>query len=161
MVLADLIRGTGAVKGTVAKVARVAVANPQKVIANHHNPEANTESAEIATATLATFATVTELSAADEAVIRTWLSSIGETDQHLIEATVRWARVDEASRAWALAQALPAVELTVEASCKRCRHVTRYGNCGVPVEAGLANRFVLTNHAAGGRGCAAFQTEAT
>ena len=41
----------------------------------------------------------------DEAVIRRWLTEIGETDQHLTEMTVRWCKTDAVSRGWALAQA--------------------------------------------------------
>jgi len=92
MALADLIRGTGAGKGlTVARVATVAVANTQK-------PESIVESADSATATSATSATVAGLSTADEASIRRWLSLIGETDQHLIEMTIRWCETNRESR---------------------------------------------------------------
>ena len=106
MALADLIRGTGAAEClTVARVATVAVANPQNSITSHQKPEANIGSAEFATATLATSATVAGLSAADEAVIRRWLGQIGEDDQHLVAMTLRWCQTDPASRAWALSQA--------------------------------------------------------
>ena len=107
MALADLIRGTGAAEClTVARVATVAVANPQNSITSHQKPIANIGSAEFATATLATSATVAGLSAADEAVIRHWLAEIGEDDPHLVAMTLRWCQTDPASRAWALAQAV-------------------------------------------------------
>jgi hypothetical protein len=127
MALADLIRGTGAAEcltvarvatiavanpqesitshPTVARVATVAVANAQKAILSHQDLEANVESAEFATATLATSATVAGLSATEEAVIRRWLAEIGEDDPHLVAMTLRWCQTDAASRAWALSQA--------------------------------------------------------
>jgi hypothetical protein len=46
----------------------------------------------------------------DEAVIRRWLTEIGETDQHLIEMTLRWCKTDTVSRGWVLAQADRLVE---------------------------------------------------
>jgi hypothetical protein len=106
MALADLIRGSGAAEClTVARVATVAVANPQNSITSHQKPEANIGSAEFATATLATSATVAGLSEVDEAVVRRWLGQIGEDDQHLVAMTLRWCQTDPASRAWALSQA--------------------------------------------------------
>jgi hypothetical protein len=41
------------------------------------------------------------------------------------------------------------------ASCRDCRHVTRYGNCGEPVEAGIASKFELVRHPRDGAGCGA------
>ena len=45
-------------------------------------------------------------------------------------------------------------------ACAMCQHESRYGNCGAPIAAGLADRFVLVAHPAGGRGCPAFDPEA-
>ena len=45
-------------------------------------------------------------------------------------------------------------------ACAVCQHATRYGNCGAPIAAGLADRFVLIDHPEGGRGCAHFEPEA-
>ena len=125
----------------------------------------------------------------DEAVIRRWLAVIGEDDKRVIEETLLCCKRDGPSRAWALDEAQKALRSAEGAegaedahtillstfsknehlqsnrmevaACMHCRHVTRFGNCGTPVEAGLANRFVLIKHAAGGQGCAAFQPEAT
>ena len=183
MTLADLIRGTAAAEcPTVARVAEVAVANAQKAMLSHQDLETNVESAEFATATLATFATVAGLRAADEAVIRRWLTAIGETDERVIEETILCCKTDEQSRDWALEQARAnqgarndlrpnsdegsrtdetladmAGAPAVDAACKRCRHVTRYLNCSRPVEAGLSDRFCLIDHPEGGRGCAHFE----
>jgi len=41
-------------------------------------------------------------------------------------------------------------------SCSECAHVTRYGNCGEPVAAGLVEHFGLVRHPGDGRGCVAF-----
>ena len=194
MTLADLIRGTAAAEcPTVARVAEVAVANAQKAMLSHQDLETNVESAEFATATLATFATVAGLRAADEAVIRRWLTAIGETDERVIEETVLCCKTDEPSRDWALEQARanlvesgerfgkgspnsdePIERIRTdetladmagvpgaEASCKRCRHASRYGNCGQPVEAGLDDHFSLSAHPEGGRGCAVFEPDAS
>lgn len=45
--------------------------------------------------------------------------------------------------------------------CAACRHVTRYGNCGEPVAAGLVEHFGLVRHPDGGRGCPAFTRRRT
>lgn len=45
--------------------------------------------------------------------------------------------------------------------CTRCAHVTRYGNCGEPVAAGLLERFGLVRHPEDGRGCPAFTRQPT
>ena len=42
-------------------------------------------------------------------------------------------------------------------SCATCRHRTRFDNCGLPVEAGLASVFRLERHPTGGAGCAVFE----
>lgn len=42
-------------------------------------------------------------------------------------------------------------------SCSRCRHRTAFGACGQPVAAGLAPRFQIVKHPAGGAGCPAFR----
>lgn len=42
-------------------------------------------------------------------------------------------------------------------SCSTCRHSTRFGNCGEPVAAGLAEVFRLERHPTGGEGCAVFE----
>ena len=44
-----------------------------------------------------------------------------------------------------------------EASCSRCRHQSRFGNCRQPVEAGLAKTFGLVRHADGGADCTVFE----
>jgi hypothetical protein len=44
-------------------------------------------------------------------------------------------------------------------ACAVCRHATRFGNCGAPVEAGLADRFCLIDHPEGGRGCSHFEPD--
>lgn len=41
--------------------------------------------------------------------------------------------------------------------CSTCRHRTRFDNCAVPVEAGLAETFQLAKHPAGGEGCTVFE----
>ncbi len=46
-------------------------------------------------------------------------------------------------------------------SCSRCRHATVYGNCGVPVAAGLSSRFQIIKHPEGGAGCRAFEPHRT
>ena len=38
-------------------------------------------------------------------------------------------------------------------TCEVCSHVTRYGNCGTPVEAALTDRFEIAKHPDGGAGC--------
>lgn len=40
--------------------------------------------------------------------------------------------------------------------CTHCRLVSRFGNCGDPVAAGLGETFRLIAHPRGGRGCAAY-----
>lgn len=49
---------------------------------------------------------------------------------------------------------------TASASCAQCVHVTRYGNCGEPVAAGLVEHFGLVRHPDDGRGCVAFAARA-
>jgi len=44
-------------------------------------------------------------------------------------------------------------------ACAVCQHATRFGNCGAPIAAGLADRFVLIDHPEGGRGCTHFEPE--
>lgn len=41
-------------------------------------------------------------------------------------------------------------------ACTDCTHVTRYGNCGEPVAAGLVEHFGLVRHPDDSRGCPAF-----
>jgi hypothetical protein len=41
-------------------------------------------------------------------------------------------------------------------SCKLCRHTTKHGNCGQPVEAGLSGHFVLIKHPNAGADCPHF-----
>ncbi len=48
---------------------------------------------------------------------------------------------------------------TASASCAQCVRVTRYGNCGEPVAAGLVEHFGLVRHPDEGRGCVAFAGE--
>jgi hypothetical protein len=120
--------------------------------------------------------------ATDEAAIRRWLAVIGEDDERVIEETVLCCKTDEPSRTWALDEALKVLKttedaedahtillstfskvehlqsnLTEVASCKRCRHVTRYVNCGDPIGARLSDRFVLVAHPSDGRGCRHFE----
>ena len=120
----------------------------------------------------------------DQAVIQRWLAVIGEVDELVIEQTILCCKTDEPSRTWALDEALKVLKTTEDAedahtillstfskvehlqsnltevvSCKRCRHVTRYLNCGRPVEAGLSDRFCLIDHPEGGRGCTHFEPE--
>lgn len=40
--------------------------------------------------------------------------------------------------------------------CSACRRASAFGNCCRPVEAGLADRFMLARHPAGGRDCPVF-----
>jgi hypothetical protein len=42
------------------------------------------------------------------------------------------------------------------ASCRLCGHASRYGSCGIPVEAGLADHFALMKHPDGGTDCRHF-----
>lgn len=51
--------------------------------------------------------------------------------------------------------------MTPTHSCSRCRFMSVYGNCSRPVEAGLAPRFQLVKHPAGGAGCVAYQPHQT
>jgi len=53
--------------------------------------------------------------------------------------------------------ALAAVEAgsTIPA-CRLCRHASRFGNCAIPVEAGLAERFCLVAHPDDGHDCGVF-----
>lgn len=46
--------------------------------------------------------------------------------------------------------------MTPTPSCSRCRYMSVYANCGQPVAAGLAPRFMLVRHPDAGRGCPAF-----
>lgn len=50
----------------------------------------------------------------------------------------------------------PAGEEGVKGDCASCRCVSRFGNCGDPVAAGLGRTFVLVAHPQGGRGCPAY-----
>ncbi|MCL4182842.1 MAG: hypothetical protein KJ011_05285 [Burkholderiaceae bacterium] len=50
---------------------------------------------------------------------------------------------------------------TTLAGCVDCAHATRYGNCGEPVAAGLAERFGLVRHPEDGRGCPVFTRRPT
>ncbi len=43
-------------------------------------------------------------------------------------------------------------------SCVLCRHSSRFGNCGQPVEAGLSDHFVLIKHRNAGADCQHFTT---
>jgi hypothetical protein len=63
---------------------------------------------------------------------------------------------EEVRRRYPDAVALVEVASTVT-SCTRCVHASAYGNCGEPVRAGLAERFMLVKHPDGGVGCAAFE----
>jgi hypothetical protein len=120
--------------------------------------------------------------ATDETVIRRWLGQIGESDELVIERTILCCKTDEPARAWALDEAQKVLKttedaegaqqnsvstfskvehllpnLTEVASCKRCRHVTQYLNCGDPIGARLSDRFVLVAHPSDGRGCRHFE----
>ena len=44
----------------------------------------------------------------------------------------------------------------VETSCTACTYVTKFGNCSMPVKAGLSPTFKLISHPENGRGCVAF-----
>ena len=44
----------------------------------------------------------------------------------------------------------------VETSCTACTYVTKFGNCSMPVKAGLSPTFKLISHPETGRGCVAF-----
>jgi len=46
----------------------------------------------------------------------------------------------------------------LRASCDECRHVTRFGNCGTPVAAGLSESFELIAHLERGKNCKAFES---
>lgn len=45
--------------------------------------------------------------------------------------------------------------------CPNCVRTSRFGNCTEPVAAGLADRFVLVRHPAGGRGCPTYLARRT
>lgn len=53
-----------------------------------------------------------EFSDEDEDLVRCWLTSIGETDQSLINRTIRFCRTDARSREFFLAQSLEFKEQT-------------------------------------------------
>jgi hypothetical protein len=42
-------------------------------------------------------------------------------------------------------------------SCKDCHHVSRYGNCTIPQQSGLANRHMLISHPNRGADCVAYE----
>ncbi len=42
-------------------------------------------------------------------------------------------------------------------ACADCRHRSAFGNCGVPILAGLTTRFELVKHPVGGAVCRAYQ----
>jgi len=54
-----------------------------------------------------------------------------------------------------------ASDATAGSSCSRCAHVSRYGNCGEAVAAGLAERFGLARHPKDGSGCLVFTHQST
>lgn len=56
----------------------------------------------------------------------------------------------------ATARESPPTVIVPDSACARCAHVTRYGNCGEPVAAGLVEHFGLVRHP-DGRGCVAFK----
>jgi len=67
--------------------------------------------------------------------------------------------LDEVRRAWPYA--LAAIQLTsTEPACQQCAHVTRYGNCGDPVAAGLTGTFMLVPHPHAGAACPAYRPAA-
>lgn len=63
---------------------------------------------------------------------------------------------EQVRRRYPDAVALVEVASTVM-SCTRCVHASAYGNCGEPVRAGLAARFMLVKHPNGGVGCVTFE----
>lgn len=44
-----------------------------------------------------------------------------------------------------------------EGLCSSCTHASRFGNCTIPVEAGLSDKFMLISHPQGGQGCETYQ----
>jgi len=44
-----------------------------------------------------------------------------------------------------------------EGLCSSCTHASHFGNCTIPVEAGLSNKFMLISHPQRGQGCESYQ----
>jgi hypothetical protein len=100
MSLSDLIKGTSRPEA-FATATHATFATDEQV----ENPSVATVATVNVATTLANCKT-DKFSDEDEKLVRCWLASIGETDQSLINRTIRFCRTDARSREFFLAQSL-------------------------------------------------------